>query len=172
MLKNLSFLALLTFLFCGFASCGPARFCSPNLINPVFIGFSPSDIDTLVLKRYKANDSFNILIDTLTFVSPSTGTDAANYGVYRTSNDTTFVNINVTTAYIPISYGYDWELYIPAKNRTVSISAITSTQITANKACGNPITSFVQDGQLITAPIFFQLDVESGTSGYRAYIHS
>jgi hypothetical protein len=171
MLKNLFFLASLASLLCCFASCGPDRLCSPNLINPVFVGYSLSDIDTLLLRRYKANDSFNILIDTMTFVSPSTGINGPNYGVYRTSNDTTFVDINVKADYTPISYGYDWELYIPAKNRTVSISAITNTQNTGNKGCGNPITSFVQDGQLIGAPTFFGLDEESGTSGYRAYIH-
>jgi hypothetical protein len=162
------FLLLASVMF-AFVSCGPDTFCVPDLINPVLIGFSTSDIDTLILRRYKPNDNYRTLIDTLLIVNPATNNGFSD-GIYSTSNDTTIVCINEGPPYEPISYGHDWIVYIPAKNKTIFISNIVSNQNEEKKGCSAPIASFVQDSQLISAPTFFSTN-EFYTTGYRAYIH-
>lgn len=163
-------LILLVVLILAMASCIPNTACRPNLINPVLIGFSTTETDTLILRRYKANDNYQTLIDTLKIVNAAAN-NGLGAGIYTTSNDTTLIDINVGPPFSPIAYGYDWKLYIPAKDRIISISNIVNSQKETGNGCSVPIASFVQDGQLIDAPVFFSTD-KFYTSGYRAYIHS
>jgi len=135
-----------------------------NHINPAFIGFLRSDIDSFILRAYKPNDNFQHLVDTILVIDKFAS-------VYTTINDTTVVYINDSDPNHWIKPGFDWRLYIPAKNRTVEISKINSTQVDGKgRVCYNPINSFEADGQIIT-PEFIQTN-QFFTSGYRVYIHN
>jgi hypothetical protein len=137
--------------------------CEPNLINPTFIGFSATDIDTVILRAYEPNDNYQHLVDTFRVFK--------NKAVYTTMHDTTIVYLNVVYDGIAnqiIKAGFDWQIYIPAKKRTVSISNIMTDATVGQHHCFNDITSFVQDGQTITPHLFNT--GEFYTSGFRAYI--
>jgi len=66
------------------------------VIEPIFIGYAATDIDTLIIRKYKANDGYHTLIDTF-----------------------------ISDQYCQIQKGYDWAIYIPATGQTDSISNIT-----------------------------------------------
>ncbi|HVM89869.1 MAG TPA: hypothetical protein VMT76_16905 [Puia sp.] len=135
-------------------------------INPTFIGFHLSDIDTFIVRAYKPNDNYSNLIDSIVVVEQTNG---IGNSIYTTSNDTTIVYINDASKSLAITYLYDWQIYIPAKNKTVLISNIMSASGTGKHGCLNTTLSFVQDGQAIIAPQLFSTSVFY-TSGYRAYI--
>jgi len=138
--------------------------CNKGFINPAFVGFSPGDIDTIILRAYKPNDNYLHLVDTI--IVQNAGTN-----IYTTSNDTTvvYININSSTNTLVIP-GFDWQIYIPAKNRTVMISNIITTPTKGGHQCRNPINSFTQDGQAIV-PKYVQTN-QFYTSGYMAYIQN
>jgi hypothetical protein len=138
--------------------------CYRGQINSAFIGFSAADIDTFILRQYKPNDNYLHLIDTSIIVN--TGSI-----YYSTSNDTTTVFVNSSNLNDYITAGYDWELYIPAKNKTVLFSNIVDEINSGYKgACLNPVKSFVQDGQF-TVP-GFSTNKTFPISGFVAYIHN
>jgi hypothetical protein len=162
---------LLTLALCG-ALCwsGCDYFCAPELINPVFVGFAPGQVDSLVLRWYKPTDNFRTLIDTMLIVNPAVSSNGLSTAIYTTSHDTTLVFINVSPPLSAIYAGYDYQLYMPSTGQTTSFTQITSETTSGTKHCAGLITSFMQDNQLIDAPIFFG----TGTfyvMGYRAYIH-
>ena len=155
-------LNILIYLLAFLSSCTPDHPCADNNINPAFIGFLPSDIDSFVLRAYKANDNFQHLVHT----SLVTNKFAS---IYTTTNDTTVVYINDSNPNHWLKPGFDWQLYIPAKNKTVQISKINSTQVDGKgRGCYNSINSFEADGQLIT-PKLIQTN-QFFTSGYMVYI--
>ncbi|MFL5740610.1 MAG: hypothetical protein ACJ75B_10365 [Flavisolibacter sp.] len=145
-------------------SCHLKHDCVDNYINPAFIGFLPSDIDSFVLRKYKPNDNFQHLLDTILVIDKYAS-------IYTASNDTTVVYVNSSDPSHLITPGFDWQVYIPAKNKTVQISSITSTETEGpGRTCYNPINSFNMDGQII-----FPVPVETDkfyTSGYRVYIRN
>jgi hypothetical protein len=145
------------------SGCNQRHPCINNYINPVFVGFSLADVDTIVLRAYRPNDNYLHLVDT-TLIRNLYAT------IYTTTGDTTVVYVNSSNPDHWINPGFDWQIYIPAKNRTIAISNITSTQTEGpGRACLNPINSFKQDGQMIVPQ-----PVETGhfySSGYMAYIH-
>jgi len=128
------------------------------------VGFSPGDINTFILRAYKPNDNYQHLVDTI--IVQNTGTT-----IYTTSNDTTIVCINVNSSTNQLVVpGFDWQIYIPAKNRTVMISNIVTTLTEGGHQCRNPINSFMQDGQVIT-PTYMQTG-KFYTTGFMAYIQN
>lgn len=138
-------------------------FCVDSAINPVFIGFSSADIDSAIVRRYQPNDNYLHLIDTFSLYKVGS--------IFTTTGDTTIVFINSGNPDQIIEEGYDWQIYLPGKNRTITIADIVSlhNQKYGAHGCLNPAISFVQDGQLVQ-PTY----VNSGqfyTSGCMAYIH-
>ena len=120
--------------------------CRNTFLTPAFIGFSPSDIDTIIIRQYKKNDNFFHLLDTTLI------TNNPHIAYYSTSHDTTIIVLNVISGEEKYIFpDNDWQVYIPAKNKTVSISTINSPQTSYkcfgdNCGCTNPIDSFIQDG--------------------------
>jgi hypothetical protein len=122
--------------------------CTASGIIPVFVGFSVSDLDTLIIREYERGNNFATPIDTNVVIS-----DKA-YG-FTSLHDTVFVG--QTTFYEGKQYflaDHDWQLYIPAQNITVSFSNFDSPQtheeyplISDIGGCTNPIYSFEQNGQ-------------------------
>ena len=143
---------------------GCKKSCLKNHINPAFIGFQATDIDTFVLRAYQPNDNYRHLLDTVVIVN-------AGARIFTTSHDTTIAYMNDSDPDHWVSAGFDWVIFLPAKNRAISISDIVSPQTdNYGRACLNPINSFVQDGQAIVAQQVNTGDL--ATSGYRAYIHN
>lgn len=134
-----------------FASCTKEYDCTDQQIQPAFIAFSPSDLDTFVLRKFKPADNFQNLIDTFIVTYGFNGS-------YLTSNDTT--TVFVTDGKNGIKAGYDWQIFIPAKNRTVLVSDIVSEKKTGKRGygifsmdpapgCTNEIFSAKKDNVLI-----------------------
>lgn len=93
------------------ASCKEDEFdCSDPQIQPAFIKFSSSEIDSFVLRKFKAGDNYQTLLDTFTVVDGYSGQ-------YHTSHDTT--SVFVSDGRNGIEAGFDWQLFIPAKNKLV-----------------------------------------------------
>jgi hypothetical protein len=137
--------------------------CSDRHITPLFIGFLPADLDTLIFKAYVSNDNYQHLVKTITVIA------SQGAGIDTTANDTTVIKATVIDPTYYITPGYDWQIYIPAKNRTVSISNIVSPQSEGHsKGCWNPINSLVQDSQLVVPQ--FMITPDYYTTGYRVVI--
>ena len=141
----------------------PEHTCKNYSINPAFIGFAPADIDTIIIRAYTRDDNFHHLVDTTIVIN-------RNSVIYTTSNDTTVVDTNSGNPESEMSPAFDWQIYIPAKHRTVSVSNILSEATSGNRGCSNPIISFVEDGQTIT-PYWYETN-RFYTTGYRVFIHN
>ena len=164
-MKVLIFLFLSILLLWG---CTKEYDCSDQQIQPAFIGFLPSDIDTFILRKFKANDNYQNLIDTFKVTYGYTGQ-------YFTSNDTT--SVFATDSKNGIKTGFDWTLFIPAKSKTIYISDIVSEKKTGKCGygifsmdkfgctCTNSIFSAKQDNQVVTFS-------NSDTSRYFVFIRN
>lgn len=146
------FILFSTFIIAG---CATEIGCENARIQTAFIKFSNSDIDTFVIKKFKANDNYQTLIDTFTVAYGWTG-------YYTTSNDTTSVFLpNIGK---DINAGFDWQIFIPSKNKTVFISDIVGEKKTIECRrgifsmdkfdchCINKVFSAKKDGQVINFP--------------------
>lgn len=150
-----------------FASCTKEYDCEDLQIQPAFINYLPSDIDTFVLRKFKAGDNYQTLIDTLIVKSGSNT-------YYQTSNDTT--SVLITDGKNGIKTGFDWQLFIPAKNKTILISDIISENKTGKRGygifsmdpapgCTNDIFSAKVDNQIINFS-------NSDQSRYKIYLRN
>ena len=99
------------------SSCSTEYSCSDTSITPVFINFQPSDIDTLVLRKYAVNSNFTNPLD-------SEQINFGYSGYYISNNDSTTVQL--FSEKLSIKTGFDWQIFIPSKNRTINISQIKS----------------------------------------------
>jgi hypothetical protein len=120
------FIITTLFLSILFVSCTKEYDCSDLQIQPAFINYLQSDIDTFVLRKFKASDNFQTLIDSSVVKYDN--------GFYQASNDTT--SVLVTDGKNGIKAGFDWQLFIPAKNTTVLISDISSEKKTGKRGYG------------------------------------
>ena len=92
-------------------SCNRTVPCSNQYITPAFVGFILSDLDTLVVRKYKKDDNFNTLLDTALIISNSNVLSSGS------SNDTTIVLLNYISGEEKYIFpDHDWQIYIPAKN--------------------------------------------------------
>jgi hypothetical protein len=151
-------------------SCNRTIPCDKNEIIPVFIGFSSGDLDTVILKKFKKGDNFTQLIDSSIFVK-----DGIDSNRFYTFSDTTIIDFNTLCCtkenLIP---DFDWQLVLPYKKDTVSISDIESppTESTCWKcSCLNPINSIVQNGQK-NIPVPYQYVRHYYVSDYISYSKS
>jgi hypothetical protein len=118
-------------------SCTTEQPCFNTAIQPSFIGFAPHETDTFILRRYKANSSFNLLIDSFRIYS-------TYYNTYQFAHDTVNVFVQAGKDSIPlftgqIQVGYDWQVYIPSVNKTISISNIVDEKKTIKCHSGFPV---------------------------------
>ena len=108
-------------------SCTKEFDCYVSSIEPRFIHYVSADLDTLILRKFKAENNFHTLIDTLFILAGRNGTRINN------NDSTTILMIDKPDA---IQYGYDWQLCIPSTNKTISISNIISEKIKKKRVCG------------------------------------
>ena len=155
------FLAIVLF------GCTKEYDCNDLPIQPVFIGFSQSDIDTFIVRKFKANDNYQNLIDTF-MVKYGT------YSLYKISNDTTtvFVGDASNDGKVGIKVGYDWQIFIPSKSKTVFISDIISEKRTGKYGHGIFSLDKVPDcvNRIFSAKIDNQIINFSDSTGYYIYI--
>lgn len=109
------------------ASCTKEYNCDDLQISQAFINFLPSDIDTFILRKFKATGNYQNLVDTFIV-------KYSHQANYQTSNDTT--TVFVTDGKNGIKAGFDWQIFIPAKNRTVFIADIVSEKKTGKRGYG------------------------------------
>lgn len=130
------------------ASCCRTEDCETGYLNIATINFSIQQSDTFIVRRYKVNTNFNLLVDTLLL--------ARNINCFYTDQglDTSFVIINESNPF-RLNTGFDYILYFPATNTLRKISDITERKnqqkicATSNgKRCYNDITSYKVDGIL------------------------
>jgi hypothetical protein len=152
---------ILLFLVLSFYGCD--YFCRDMYINLAFVGFDSTDIDTIILRQYQPNNRFENPIDTFLITRNN------RPYIFTTINDTTIIYANNGNDSAHVTNGYDWDVYVPAKNKTVHISNIVRAPGTGKHGCLNPIISFKQDS-LIIAPTWISTE-QFWTKGYRAYIY-
>ena len=149
-------------------SCGKEYDCANPQLIPALIGFTPSEIDTLILRKYKSNDNFQTLVDSFRIINGLNGQ-------YQSSNDTTYVYLKNEKN--GIYTGFDWILFIPATNRVVTIADIVSEKKTG--ICGSGIFSMDKFGCTCTNQVFsakrdnqlIQFS-NTGNSGYSVFIRN
>jgi hypothetical protein len=117
--------SLFLFILLSIYGCNKDVPCGDANVQMIFTSFPLSDLDTIVLRKYKLADNYQHLVDTINIFYDSS--------LYRQSNDTTFVSLADPMKGIKVHY--DWQISIPAINRTVFISDITSEQGTIK--CSN-----------------------------------
>ncbi len=139
-------LGLVVFFFYG-CDC----FCSNNTINPAFIGFSKSQIGTVILKRFTPKQNYANLIDSVVIIDQTLDTNCCHPFRYSVQGDTTIIFDHYDTI-APIRAGYDWQIFIPATGSTINISNIESGTQKNCKYCPPNIVSFVQNGVLVNSP--------------------
>jgi hypothetical protein len=124
-----------------YLSCSPIRPCSDIYITPVFVGFSQSEVDSIILRAYVPNDSFNHLVDTAIVYTIPNGRDSISENITGT-----YTAIN----HFPVMYpNHDWEIYLPARGTSFFVSKIVSIQTTGRNRCINDITSLMLNGVLV-----------------------
>jgi len=128
----------------GFLGCSREIECTDPPIYFSFISIPQNALDTLVLRKFKKDANFQELVDTLQITSANGG--IINYG------DTSRVSLDDPYNY-PIP-GFDWQIFIPAINRTVSITDINMRTKTGKCAamstdcfCNNEILGLKVDNQ-------------------------
>lgn len=149
-------------------ACTKEYNCGDIPIQPAFIGFAASDIDTFILRKFELNNNYQNLIDTFIIRK-------GDSAPYQMSNDTTtvFVSDASNSGELGIKAGYDWQIFIPSINRTIFVSEIRSEKKTGKLSsgifsmdkgpiCTNSIFSAKMDNQIINF---------SDSAGYYLFIH-
>lgn len=144
-MKNRIYIAL--FVVMTFYSCGTTP-CVDRSFSLAFVGFSITDIDTIKLTAYQPHTIFQNIMDSSIVIPKNTEISQ--------SVDTLFIiylgatSLGQTTkGLVDLSPRFDWQIYIPSKNKTVFLSDIKSPQTESHeRACWNSIDSYVQDGEL------------------------
>ena len=137
------------------SSCGKYP-CSPSTgLRLAFVSYTEAETDTVILKQYVKGSQFNTVMDSLLIDTTVLR--------FVSRNDTLFPAVLLSTT-LMISQ-YDYRVYLPAVNRTYNITDIVEEKkylkrgflSTTKEGCGNPITSYALDGQLVADPTFYEV---------------
>ena len=164
-LKSLSVSFLIAILL--LTSCQKTYNCTDPIIVPYFIGFAPSDLDSIVIKKFKVNTNYQTFLDSSILI-------CGKSSYCFSYSDTTHFGYDYSIS-LGIANGYDWQIFIPSLNRTISISNIKGDKKTGTKGwglfsldpgppCMNDLFSATIDGK--TTNINY-----TDTTGFFAYIH-
>jgi hypothetical protein len=110
-------------------SCSRTIDCIDPQVQLAFVSVPKSTVDTLVIRKYEAGTNFATLVD-------SFRVDTANSNLQQDADAVILYMYGYK-----IKPGFDWQVYIPAANRTVSITAMVKRDLTTkcgplNKRCG------------------------------------
>jgi hypothetical protein len=95
--------------------CSQEFDCKDRSVLFSFVGFDSTEIDTIIIKKYEQNSNYLNLLDTLRIIR---GQNAGGYS----SNDTALITLYLSIDSCNIRPGFDWRLYLPSIDRTISIS--------------------------------------------------
>ena len=113
----------------GMGGCSKEYDCDEPQLQAAFIGFTIAEIDTIILKKFKPGNNFQTLIETDTVLF------ANKYNsLYTFFGDTT--SVFVKDPLKCIKAGFDWQVLIPATNKTISISSILDEKKTGKRNWG------------------------------------
>lgn len=131
MLRTLVFILIIIFFnSCNHCICGPSDGLRLGMVS-----FSATEIDTVITKKFVKGSNFSLHID-------STIMDQNNV-MFKAQNDT--FQMGSWRGDILLSSKYDYQVFIPAVNRTISITEINEPQLEGDcrgkVACGNIIVS-------------------------------
>jgi len=135
-----AWLSLLIILLCPILFCGCCKMkneaCVDPVLEPIYVGYSGINMDTLVVRMYQANDEYKTLLDTFQlsrcngidsnscYISDTVAIDTVNFFIQQGYGSVS-QNPNF---YCEIRKGYDWSIYIPSIGHADSISNITIQQ--------------------------------------------
>jgi len=132
-------------------SCGKLHQCPTENLFPSYIAYADSEIDTIILRRFKTGTNFSQLID-------SSRLSIVNC-VFSKKTDT--VTLFANDFKNRINEDFDWQIFNPYDQRVISISDM-QFQIEETRsgglfsmdpsACISPITSYKRDNITITTP--------------------
>lgn len=148
-------------------SCNRTVQCSNSEILPVFVGFTSHDLDTVVLRQFKKGGNFSQLLASTTFIKNSSDSNR-----FYSFADTTIIDFDtVCCSQKNLMPDNDWQVILPNKKDTISISDIESPQTERSCwkcGCTNPINSIKKNGQKIF-PAPYQYTRYFNVSGYVNY---
>jgi len=143
MLRSFTFLILIV----SIISCHDCICVPSDGLRLGMISFSSTEIDTLITRKFSKGSNFSKQIDTTIFDQ--------NNVMFTAQNDT--FQMGSWKGDILLSSKYDYQVFIPAINRTISVTEITEPQLEGDcrgkVACGNIITSVKLNGALAPMPI-------------------
>lgn len=152
-MKRILLFISLILIISAFSSCKKCPCGAAEGLLPAFIGFSESDTDTLILRRYVNTGNFNQLMDTLLVNKPLLN--------FVRNNDTLSPSYNSIS--IPMTEGNDYEIVLPSVNKTFRISGIVEQKnsIPCNsifsmdkRYCVNGIPEYTVNGVKVKASLY------------------
>lgn len=144
-MKNSRFCSLVVLIFV--AACGGYD-CSKAEMSLGFIGFSKTESDSIVLRKYSRGDNFRTYLDSATITPTNTQ--------YQFTGDTLiFV---VYTGNINLVSDQDYEIYFPKIAKSYRVTKITEEQTSKNwglscnkDGCINPLINYELDEKFVDA---------------------
>ena len=152
------------FLFTFFALISCKKYSTPCInkaLLAVFVGFSPNELDTIVVRKFTKGDNLTHVLDSSIFLRSNDSSSYYSFG------DTTFNYLQkiYTSCLMPEN---DWQIFLPSIKMTTSITRIQSPQTSqeytavpfdqSDNDCFNPIKSFIQDGKIVYPSYYGYLD--------------
>jgi hypothetical protein len=130
--------------------------CSAVMLNMNLVGFQPSEMNSIVIRKYVANDNFQVQKDMMTIFNLS----ALN--PYK-SGDTTFLSLAGNgIMHFQLSTGFDYMIQLPGANRSYRISDIIESPREIQHCkdedadfCENEIVSYKVEGITQTQHNFY-----------------
>ncbi len=124
--------------------------CQEASVNINIYGFTKSDIDSVIVRKYVTASNFSSFVE-------SWSMDSLQASYNWTTNNYLIVDANFASNGYGIRSKFDYEVYIPRKNRLFRITEISEEQVTGRetlsmekRGCINPIRSYRVNGQLIS----------------------
>ncbi len=132
-----------------FYGCSRTIQCQDPEVDPVFIGYTKTQLNGILIKKYTENGNFQHLIDSFKVDTLTT--------FYEVRNDTISFSTGLNTER-RIKSGFDWELFVPSLNKTYRFSDYNRNS--KEEKCGlfafdgcycdNDLYSLRVNGQLVT----------------------
>jgi hypothetical protein len=132
--------------------CSRTYDCKDPYFELQYIGYTKPEMDTLVIRKFRKDSNFQQLIDTVIIKFDTSMIRAGKNGALAASTQ---------FSKEPILAAYDWQLFIPSTDKTISIAIINQGKETGqcptvghkyHCRCYNPVYSLKIDNQLVYLP--------------------
>lgn len=143
---------LLPILILTLLSCSREIECQDPPINLSFIAIPQTALDTLVLRKFTKDDNFRNRVDSLKVKT-----------YINSRGDTSIVSLGDPFYYV--TAGFDWQIFLPAINRTIALTEINKRDKTGK--CAAMSTDCFCDDEILGVKVDNQPGV---LQGYPAYM--